>query len=104
MALRPQTAPEKHGSMHFLSRQALSNGQSVLSTHSGRQLTEGSPSKPSIHVHTAFPLSTSQYALGAHGLGWHGSLGGGTAQTNYNVNTNCNKKRLRKNNRMDKIS
>lgn len=98
MALRPQTAPEKHGSMHFLSRQALSNGQSVLSTHSGWQLTEGSPSKPSIHVHTARPLSTSQYALAAHGLGWHGSLGGGTAQTNYNV------KRLRKNSRMDKIS
>jgi len=42
--------------------------------------------------------------LAAHGLGWHGLLGGGTAQTNYNVNTNSNKKRLRKNNRMDKIS
>jgi hypothetical protein len=81
MALRPQTAPDAHGSMHFLSWQALSNGQSVLSTHSGRQLTEGSPSNPSIHVHTARPPSTWQYALTAHGLGWHGSLGGGTAQT-----------------------
>jgi hypothetical protein len=81
MALRPQTAPKAHGFIHFLSRQALSNGQSVLSTHSGWQLTEGSPSKPSIHVHTARPPNTWQYALAAQGLGWHGSLGGGTAKT-----------------------
>lgn len=85
MALRPQTAPEAHGSMHFLSRQALSNGQSVLSTHSGWQPTEGSPSKPSIHVHTARPPNTWQYALAAHGLGWHESLGGGTAKTHTNT-------------------
>jgi hypothetical protein len=58
MALKPQIAPKAHGSMHFLSRQALSRGQSVLSMHSARQLTEGSPSKPSIHVHTARPPST----------------------------------------------
>lgn len=57
----------KHGSVHLFLTHALSRGQSVLSTHSGRQPTYGSPCCSSMQEHTP----SMQIALLPHGDGLH---------------------------------
>lgn len=61
--------PEQ-GSMHLFLEQALSRGQSELSTHSGLQPTYGSPWCSSIQVHNP----SLQIAFVPHGDGLHLSM------------------------------
>ena len=61
------------GSLHLLRIQALSLGQSVLSTHSGRHPEYGSPWYSGKHVQTP----SRHWVFGPHGVGLQRSTGSG---------------------------
>ncbi len=63
-----------HGFLHLLLKQALSRGQSLLMTHSGRHIVYGSPWYSGKHVQIPF----EHWAFGPQGDGLHGSSRGGS--------------------------
>lgn len=70
MAFRPQVPGQ--GSIHLLRKQALSRGQSVFNTHSGRHPKYGFPWNSDRHVQTPFKHSV----LGPQGDKEHSSSTG----------------------------
>lgn len=68
-----------HGLTQWLLTHVLSNEQSELVVHSGRQLKYGSPVYSGRHVHT--PML--QTALDPHGEGWHKSSGDVSVNDSY---------------------
>ena len=64
-----------HGSLHLLLTQARSLGQSVFSTHSGRQPVYGSPKYSGKHTHEPAPLRSLQTAFAPQGDGLQGLRG-----------------------------
>ena len=70
-ALIPQSPG--HGSIHLFLWHALLDGQSELTTHSGRHATYGSPYISSIHWHAAALFLCWQNAFEPHGEGLQGS-------------------------------
>ena len=74
-ALIPQVPGQ--GSTHLFRWQALLDGQSELTTHSGRQATYGSPKYSGIHWQAAARLRSLHTALDPHGEGWHGLITSG---------------------------
>ena len=71
-ALMPQVPG--HGSIHLFLLQALLEGQSEWTTHSGRHAMYGSPKYSGIHWHEAADLCLLQTAFDPHGDGLHGSI------------------------------
>lgn len=64
--------------------QALFNGHSELTVHSGLQLG-GLPKYPGEHVHTACSLLTRHWLFGPQGFGKHGCFGVSTKKFNFYV-------------------
>jgi len=83
IAPRPQMLLTLQGSLHFQSRQAVSEGQSELIIHSGWQPVCGLPIISGKHVHTARFPDIVQRVFGPQGDGWHGFLGGGGTVKDY---------------------
>lgn len=69
------------GSTHLFLTQALALLQSVLRTHSGRQLVYGSPVYSGKQVHDPAPLRSLHTAFAPHGDGLQGFRGASTADT-----------------------
>lgn len=63
------------GSRHLLLTHALSRGQSVFSTHSGRHPVYGSPVYSGKHVQDPAPFFSLQTAFAPHGEGLQGIFG-----------------------------
>ena len=83
-ALIPQVPGQ--GSTHLFRWQALFDGQSELTTHSGRQATYGSPKVSGLHWQAAARLRSVQKALVPQGEGLQGSItsvGAGTKIKNF---------------------
>jgi hypothetical protein len=74
--LRPQVPG--HGSTHLFRTHAFALSQSVLRTHSGRQLEYGSPVYSGRQVHDPAPLRSLHTAFAPHGDGLQGSSGDST--------------------------
>lgn len=70
-----------HGSMHLFLEQALSRGQSLFMTHSGRQPEYGSPWYSGRHEQEP----SRQTAFGPHGDGLQGSETGSSAVYKFGV-------------------
>ena len=62
------------GSMHLFLWHALFEGQSELTTHSGRHATYGSPKYSGIQRHDPASLCLVHTALDPHGDGLQGSI------------------------------
>lgn len=60
------------GSLHLFRIQALLDGQSEFSTHSGLHPSYGFPMYSSIHEHDPAPFCSLHTALGPHGDGIQG--------------------------------
>lgn len=71
-ALIPQVPGQ--GSIHLFLLQALLNGQSEWTTHSGLHAMYGSPKYSGIHWQEAADLSLLQTAFDPHGDGLQGSI------------------------------
>ena len=90
LALIPHSPGQ--GSTHLFLWQALLDGQSELTTHSGRHATYGSPYISSIHWHAAARALCWQKAFEPHGEGLHGStfsvtiLGGSAIKVPFFIN------------------
>lgn len=61
-----------HTSIHLLLEHALSNGQSLFVTHSGRQPKYGSPKYPGAHVQAPAEFLSVHIAFGPQGDGLQG--------------------------------
>ena len=72
MALIPQVPGQ--GSTHLFLWQALFDGQSELTTHSGLQATYGSPKYSGIHWQEAALFLSWHTALDPQGDGWQGFI------------------------------
>ena len=85
-ALMPQVPG--HGSRHLLRWHALFDGQSELTTHSGRHATYGSPKYSGMHWQAAARLRSLHRALDPHGEGLHGLIASTLGGTEKNPHEN----------------
>lgn len=74
-AFKPQTPGQT--STHLFRTQPLFEGQSVLTTHSGRQLSYGFPKYSGRQVQEPAPFCSLQTALAPQGDGIHGDVSSG---------------------------
>ena len=82
-AFKPQ-APSQ-GFLHLLLMHAFECGQSEFRTHSGRQLTLGSPIYSGGQVQEPAPFLSVQIAFSPQGLGLHGKSGGADTLAKINI-------------------